>query len=283
MSAVTVREALAKTEAALKSAGIDEARIEARRLVRLATGLDREAQLLKDQTLLSAEQFEALKALTISRCARRPLQHLEGWVEFFGLDFKCDARALIPRADSETLVAHALDVTPEGSDALIADLGTGTGCLLISVLKSRPNMRGAGIEASAQAAALAAENIAHHGLETRADIRTQSWEAWDGWSEASLILSNPPYIASAEINQLQPEVRDHDPRAALDGGGDGLAAYRSIFAASAQMKPGARLILEIGHDQGGTVSGLMKSAGFKSVRRLHDMGGRDRVVSGLKS
>src|SRR5690606_30521113 len=129
-----------------------------------------------------------------------------------------DARALIPRPDSETIVEVALKALPETQPALVADLGTGTGCLLAAILKHRPRATGVGVEASSDAASLAQENLAALNLAGRASLFIGRWADWAGWGEADLIVSNPPYIAHAEIDSLEPEVRVHDPLAALDGG-----------------------------------------------------------------
>ncbi|HPF22821.1 MAG TPA: peptide chain release factor N(5)-glutamine methyltransferase [Hyphomonas sp.] len=221
----------------------------------------------------------AFLAAVERRAAREPLQHIMGSTEFYGLEIRSDARALIPRPDSETIIDAALALTSPDYDGLIADLGTGTGCLLAALLDRRPKAAGIGVEASADAASLARENIEALGLSDRATVFDGSWTDWAGWREAGLIVSNPPYIASAEIPALDPEVRDHDPHAALDGGPDGLDAYREIVSLAARsMKPGAWLVFEIGHDQREAVSCLLQEADFAGIGAAKDLGGNDRAV-----
>jgi release factor glutamine methyltransferase len=226
-----------------------------------------------------AREFEASIA---RRAAREPLQHITGSTGFYGLEFKTDRRALVPRADSECVVEAALEFLGETEAAHIADLGTGSGCLLAAVLSARARATGEGVEADADAATLARENIAALGLAARARIIETEWSAWTGWGSASLILSNPPYIASSVIATLAPEVRDHDPRLALDGGPDGLGAYRQIIAlAQRGMARAAPLVLEIGHDQREAVLALLDAAGFTDTGSAKDLGGQDRCVWGL--
>lgn len=214
------------------------------------------------------------------RLAHEPVQHILGTTEFYGLEFACDARALIPRADSESVVETALKKIPAQTEFLVADLGTGSGCLLAAILANRPEAGGTGVEASPGAANLARENLTHLGLAERACIFEGRWADWEGWSAVDLIISNPPYIASEAIEGLMPEVRLHDPRMALDGGKDGLEAYRQIIQLSvAGLKPGAWLVFEIGYDQKDSVSTLLKDAGFSNIETGRDLGGNDRVVA----
>ncbi|MCA8899788.1 MAG: peptide chain release factor N(5)-glutamine methyltransferase [Hyphomonas sp.] len=267
----------------LGRAGIEEARLEARLLMLAASGLTAAG-------LISAERDEVppgiaarFEAMIAERETRRPLQHIVGTVCFYGLDLLCDDRALIPRPDSEIVVEAALALLPEDRPVRVADLGTGSGCLLAALLSARPLASGEGVEASHEAAALARENLAGLGLDPRAGIFDGSWTEWEGWPAADLIISNPPYIASAGIATLAPEVRAHDPLAALDGGADGLDAYREIVSlAAAGMKPGAALVFEIGHDQKDAVCRLMSGAGFSAIGTAQDLGGNDRAVWGLK-
>lgn len=222
---------------------------------------------------------ERFRTLANRRASREPLQHILGTTEFYGLEFISDARALVPRPDSEVVVEAALNLLPSDMPCFVADLGTGSGCLLAAILANRPHAMGTGVEADADAASLACENLAQLGLSARSDVFKGSWVDWPDWGRASLIVSNPPYIASAEISSLMPEVRLHDPHAALDGGEDGLLAYREIIACAAQgMAPGAWLVFEIGHDQREAVSGLLGTAGFDQIGAVQDLGGNDRVV-----
>lgn len=212
-----------------------------------------------------------------------PFQHLSGVAPFHGHDFLCDGRALIPRADSECVVAAALDHLAGAAGGCVADLGTGSGCLIASVLLARPDLSGVAVEADPDAAALAAENFARFGLTGRIELETGRWADWAGWGACRLILSNPPYVVRGEIDALQREVSAHDPRAALDGGADGLDAYREIAAlAGARMMPGAVLVLELGAGQAGAVTGLLAGAGLSVVETRADLSGTPRAVTALR-
>lgn len=264
----------------LANAGIGEAALESRLLLSHITGLSRAMMIAEPDRVLSAEETQACKAALARRVAREPLQHILGVTQFYGLDIRTDARALIPRVDSECVVEAALDRLPKDTRIVLADLGTGTGCLLAALLSQRQLARGEGVEASAEAASLARENLAALNLAERGAVFHGSWTQWQGWGHADLIISNPPYIASSVIPELAPEVRVHDPLSALDGGADGLDAYREIAAlGAAGIKPGAWLVLEIGFDQNEAVSQLLEREGFQSLASGQDLGGNDRWVA----
>lgn len=264
----------------LAAAGIEEAALEARLLLSQITGLSRAMMIAEPDRLLTPDESLACRNALARRASREPIQHILGVTQFYGLDIRTDARALIPRIDSECVVEAALDRMPKDAPLTIADLGTGSGCLLAALLSQRPLARGEGVEASPEAASLARENLEILNLTDRGAVFTGSWTDWQGWERADLIISNPPYIASAEIETLEPEVRAHDPLSALDGGTDGLDAYREITAlAAARMKPGAFLVFEIGHDQKTVLERLMARAGFKAIAAGQDLGGHDRWVA----
>ena len=268
----------------LREVGIEEAGHEVRLMLMAATGLSRTALISAETDEVPGDVAERFAAMLRKRQAREPLQHILGTTEFYGLEILCDARALIPRPDSEVVAEAALRLIPEGEAMTVADLGTGTGCLLAALLANRPGLRGVGVEASAEAASLARENLSRLGLGDRASVFEGSWADWTGWQSAGLVISNPPYIASAEIASLAPEVRTHDPMAALDGGTDGLTAYREIIAlASRNLSPGAWLVFEIGYDQKEAVSGLLDAADFAAIGAAKDLGGNDRAVWARKA
>jgi release factor glutamine methyltransferase len=263
----------------LREAGIDTARLEARWLLAHIAGCQSADLIARGGDPVSDETISAFSSVIARRVTREPLQHILGTTEFYGLDFLSDARALIPRPDSEIVVEAALAHIPEGQPVFVADLGTGSGCLLSAILANRPHASGEGVEASPEAAALARENLSRLGLSDRASVHDGPWSGWQKWNEADLIISNPPYIVSAEMAGLMPEVRDHDPAAALDGGADGLDAYREIVRLGAgAMKPRAWLVFEIGYDQRESVSGLLEMAGFEAISCLNDLGGNDRAI-----
>lgn len=266
---------------ALRDAGVSAPGTEVNRIIAHVTGLSAIAEIASDRDTLTAGEAAQLEAMLARRLAREPLQHILGRTWFYGLEILTDARALIPRDDSECVVEAALGRLPDGQTLHLADLGTGTGCLLAALLSLRPMASGEGIEASPEAASLARENFGALGLAARAAVFEGSWADWQGWPKADLIISNPPYIASSVIPELEPEVRAHDPLAALDGGPDGLAAYREIMSlAAAGMKPGASLVLEIGYDQREEVRALMALSGFETIDSGKDLGGNDRWVAG---
>ena len=264
-------------------AGISEPGQNAMLLMLHAFGDTRAALISAGNAPVPKRVEEEFLAAVARRVLREPLQHIIGTTSFYGLDIRTDARALIPRPDSECVVEAALDRLPKDQPLRVADLGTGTGCLLAALLVQRPLARGEGVEASPAAAELARENLQALDLSGRADIFQGSWTGWQGWATAELIISNPPYIASGMIPALDAEVRDHDPMGALDGGAGGLDAYREIISlAGTAMKPGAWLVLEIGYDQKEAVLHLMTLAGFESLASGQDLGGNDRWVAGCR-
>ncbi len=274
-------DALREGRHRLSQAGIEGAAYEARLLLAHA------AQCLPADLIGQATQcvprsvLSVFQALLTQRETRQPIQHILGETDFYGLTLKSDRRALIPRPDSECVVELALSHISTGArNVRIADLGTGSGCLLLAVLAQRPNARGLGLDQSAEAIALARENAALTGIAGRVDMSVQSWLSWKDWGDYDLVISNPPYIQSDIIQTLAPEVRDFDPRIALDGGRDGLSAYRELIdLASQYMSRGSHLVLEIGYDQCEAVSDLLMQAGFTDLECSRDLAGQDRAIS----
>tara|TARA_R110001599_G_scaffold60697_1_gene168535 strand:+ start:1575 stop:2411 length:837 start_codon:yes stop_codon:yes gene_type:complete len=263
----------------LRKAGLDGPQREARLIMSLASHLTTSELILRGDRSPSDDIANVFAQMVERRAAREPFQHIAGSASFFGLDFISDARALVPRADSEIVVETGLRLMPDRPDVLIADLGTGSGCLLVAMLANRAGARGIGVESDPAAASLARANIERHGLAARTDVREESWNDWDGWGEIDLVISNPPYIRSDVIATLDPEVRHHDPVAALDGGADGLDAYRDIARLAREwLRPGTPLVLEIGFDQKADVLGILSDAGLVNTGSSTDLGGNDRVV-----
>jgi release factor glutamine methyltransferase len=277
---LTFAEAINKAAKELHAAGIDDARYEARNLFLLIADFS-STDLISAETRVIPNELEISYTHAIHRrCGGEPFQHIVGTTEFFGLSLKTDARALIPRPDSECVVELALEQLNHEHNGKVADLGTGTGALLSAILYNHPNSLGIAIERSSRAASLATENLKALGLGERSEILNISWTEWSGWGDCDLIISNPPYIESAIIPTLQPEVRDHDPMDALDGGADGLDAYREIISLGAKhMKSDACLVLEIGYDQKVAVTDLLSSAGFIQIQHRKDLGGNDRAIA----
>jgi len=222
---------------------------------------------------------DRFQGLADRRAAREPLSHLLGYRDFYKHRFTVTSDVLDPRPDTETLIEAALAVPFQR----VLDLGTGSGCILLSLLAERPAVLGVGTDISDAALAVAAQNAAHIGVAARASLVQSDWfVAVDGTFD--LIVSNPPYIALDEMQDLQPEVRDHEPRMALTDEGDGLACYRAIIAgAPAHLCQNGHLMVEIGPTQAGAVSALMAERGFAQISVTQDIDGRDRVVSGQKT
>jgi release factor glutamine methyltransferase len=261
--------ALAHITARLTAAGIEEPRREARLLLAAAHGTD--AAGLLARTHVAEARYESLLA---RRAAREPLAYILGRKEFWGLSFAVSPATLIPRPDSETLVEAALALPAPG---LVLDLGTGTGCLLLAVLHERPDALGLGVDRLPEAAALAAQNARALGLADRAFFAASDWAgAVNG--KFDLILSNPPYIPAGDLAELMPEVAQYEPASALDGGADGLAAYRAIIAALPRLlASNGAAVLELGVGQAVSVASLAKRAGFTCVTRP-DLAGTPRAA-----
>ena len=268
-----LREALAQAIQRLDAAGIPDAPRDARLLLAHALGIapDRLTLVLRDP--VGAEQAGFAAAIA-RRAAREPVSHITGRRLFWGRAFHVTADVLDPRPETETLIAEALG----GPFDRVLDLGTGSGAILLTLLAERPAARGLGTDLSDRALAVARGNAAALGLEPRADFARGDWFG-PVTGRFDLIVSNPPYIAEAEMAGLSPEVL-REPRMALTPGGDGLDAYRAIVrGAGAHLTPGGRLMVEIGPTQGAAVAGLMAGAGLQGIACRPDLDGRDRVVS----
>jgi len=260
--------------ARLAAAGVAEAARDARWLMRWAAGLDAaglSAGLTEPMAPAEAARFERAVA---ARAARVPVAQITGSREFWGRAFRVTRDVLDPRPETETLIAAAL----ERPASRILDLGTGSGCLLLTLLAEWPEATGIGTDASPAALAVAAGNAATLGISHRAAFLHADW--FDGVAgRFDLILSNPPYLAEAEIAALASETRLHEPRMALTPGGDGLGACRRIAAgAAAHLCPGGRLVLEIGPTQAAAVTKLLSDAGLAVAAPMRDMDGRERAL-----
>jgi len=252
---------------------------EARSLLAHAAGVTRERlSLLGPDALgpdaLGPEALARYRALLERRSAREPMAQILGYRDFFDHRFEVTPDVLDPRPETETLVCAGL----EAPFARVLDLGTGSGCILLSLLAARPEAEGLGTDLSPAALAVARQNAERLGLGGRARFDRADW--FDGIAgRFDLIVSNPPYIAAAEIAALAPEVREREPLMALTDGGDGLGAYRAIAAgAAAHLAPGGRLALEIGVGQGAAVAAILAAAGLAPAGRRRDLDERERVV-----
>lgn len=260
----------------LAAAGVEEAAVDAWLLFSYDKKVDRTWYLLNRTQRASGEEQEAYLKLIARRCERVPLQHITGEQEFMGLPFRVTPDVLIPRQDTEVLVEECLRHLAPGN--VFLDLCTGSGCILVSLLHYAKGTFGTGADLSGKALSVAKGNVEANGVEARL-VQGDLFEPVTGTFD--LIVSNPPYIASAEIETLTPEVREHEPRMALDGTADGLFFYKRIVQESpSYLKEGGWLCMEIGYDQGAAVQQLMEARGFVTVSVIKDLAGLDRVVSG---
>jgi len=263
----------------LRAAGIEAPRHEARLLLAHAMGC-REEDLLRDaRAPVPAPAARAFAALLGRRAGREPMAHILGRTGFWTLTLEVCPATLIPRADSEAVVEAALAAfAPRERIRRVLDLGTGTGALLLAVLAECPGAVGVGVDVSAEAAALAARNARANGLAGRAAFLCGDWaEAIAG--RFDLVLANPPYVESAEVARLMPEVARHEPARALDGGADGLDAYRRILPAlPGLLTPGGRAVVEIGLGQRPGLEALARAAGLRPAAVRRDLGGIERAV-----
>lgn len=261
----------------LQEGGIDSAALDARLLVQHALGMSREEMLLADNTV-SDSAVALYDALIARRLLREPVAKILGRRGFWKDEFVVTAATLDPRPDSETVIQAALEHRPADSVRRVLDLGTGTGCLLLSLLGEYGQAEGLGVDISDQALDVARENTRLLGLENRAAFRRSDWCA-EVEGAFDIIVCNPPYIAERDAETLMPEVRKYDPFIALFGGVDGLDAYRTLLPqAAAHLAGGGMLLLEIGRGQEEDVVRLGVQAGLKEVTRHRDLAGVERVL-----
>ena len=267
----------------LKATGIEMPVIDARLLLEAAAGATR-ADLLNDpQRQLTDEQTRTLDGYLGRRERREPIAHILGRKGFWTVMLSVGPQVLTPRPDTELVVIAALERLEAAAPARVLDLGTGSGAILLAVLAERPAARGLGVDVSEEALAVARENAANLGLAGRTALLRGDWTAGLEDDGFDLVVSNPPYIPTADIPSLDPEVRQYEPLAALDGGPDGLDAYRVLAPEILRvLKPGGGFVVEIGHDQGPAVTSLFQAAGAEELQLRQDLGGRDRIVAGRK-
>ncbi len=262
--------------------GFETAALDAKLLAGHALGLDALGLATRESDSVDEAAAAAVAALIQRRMSGESVARIIGEKEFYGLVFGLNAATLEPRPDTELLVDLAIAALPPGARFL--DLGTGTGCIPISILANRPDTTGVASDLNAEALDMARNNAGRHGVQWRLDFAQGDWfaalPAASGEKSFDLIVSNPPYIVSAVIETLAREVKEFDPMLALDGGPDGLAPYRIIAAQSGRfLKPGGQVLVEIGYDQGQSVSALFSEAGFGNISVHKDLNGLDRVVS----
>jgi len=264
-----------------RAAGLDSPELDARILVGHALALDHAGLAAASARILDARERATIAAFADRRLAREPVARIVGSKEFWSLKLRVDPTTLVPRPETETIVETALAAIDTGGSRLrplqIADLGTGSGALLLALLAELPNGFGIGTDASIGALRIARDNARRLRLPRATFVACDMSAALGG--SFDLIVSNPPYIASGNIAALAPEVRDYDPHAALDGGTDGLDYYRAIAAAApALLKPAGSLIVELGEGQAPAVAALFAAGGLQSSPPRADLGGVPRAL-----
>ncbi|MDD6305549.1 MAG: peptide chain release factor N(5)-glutamine methyltransferase [Clostridiales bacterium] len=274
---MTYREAINLGEKILTAASIADAKNDAWLLLEMVCKIDRSFYYLHMEEDLLEEQLSEYEIALKKRAEHVPLQYIVGETEFMGLKFKVNSNVLIPRQDTETLVEEVLKVVKPGMQIL--DLCTGSGCIIVSILHNVTDVEGYAIDISKQALNVAKENARLNDVSVnfeRSDLFDNVAGTFD------VIVSNPPYIPSAEVVKLMPEVGDFEPLEALDGKEDGLYFYRKIISSAKEyLKPEGRIFFEIGYDQGEAVSQMLQNAEFKEVRVIKDLAHNDRVVTGM--
>jgi len=275
----TLLKVLTWTKGYLAEKGVANARLEAEWLLCETLQLDRVGLYLNFDKPLTDAELASYRTLVARRAKREPLQYILGSQEFYGLEFCVAPGVLIPRHDTEVLVAEALKRA--AGTVSVLDIGLGSGCIAVSLAAALPEAEVCGVEQSPQAIAVARENAARHGVRLNIYEGSLFEPLGLGGKRFNLIVSNPPYIPSGDLAGLEPEVRDHEPAEALDGGVDGLAFYRSIIpAAPGYLHPGGWLLVEIGIDQGPAVTEMFSTSGFSAVFTAKDPGGIERVIGG---
>jgi release factor glutamine methyltransferase len=268
----------------LTAAGVDSPVIDARLLLEAATGASRTDIITNPPRPIEPEAEQLLDGYLERRARREPVSRIIGRKGFWKIMVRVTPEVLSPRPESEVVVDLTLRAFAEHQAFSLLDLGVGSGAILLAVLAERPLARGLGTDISEEALAVARENAANLDLNGRATFLRTPWTAGLDDAGFDAVVSNPPYIPSAVIETLDPEVREHDPRLALDGGEDGLDAYRELAPEILRvLKPGGLFAVEIGADQAAAVSGLFREAGAEQVETVRDLSDRDRVITGRKN
>jgi release factor glutamine methyltransferase len=283
MTTTTLVKAWTGAQKRLKAAGIDSPAIDARLLLEAATGATRADILTDPHREISPDQTDVLEGWLERREKREPVARILGRKGFWKLLLNLTDAVLVPRPETECIVDMILKRTQPADAFRLADLGVGSGAILLSILSERPAAKGVGTDVSEEALAVARDNAAGIGLDSRAAFLRTSWGSGLADESFDFVASNPPYIRSEVIPTLDPEVFHHDPHLALDGGESGLDAYVELAPEIFRLlKPGGWAYLEIGFDQSEDVESLMKKAGFDDVSTYLDLSNLPRVVTGKK-
>ncbi len=275
----TLGEAVAAAASDLAAAGVPEPRREARLLVALAAGIETASVLSYPERALEATAAARLAEMVRRRRTREPVSRLVGRREFWSLEFEVGPATLDPRPDSETVVEAALArIADRRARLSVVDLGTGTGCLLLALLSELPNGIGLGLDLAPEAVAVARRNAAANGMEGRAFFAVGAWGA-AARGGLDVVLANPPYVPTAEIARLAPEVARWEPLLALDGGADGLAACRALAPGLGRLiAPTGFAVIEVGDGQGDGAAAIFRAAGLEVAGRHRDLSGLERCL-----
>lgn len=279
---MTVLEVIQRSSEFLAKKGVDSPRLQVELLLAHVLAMPRLKLYLNFERALTDAELEQARALVKRRGQREPLQHILGTACFCGLEMAVNRDVLVPRPETEILAERAWQFlsTLHPQSAAVLDFGTGSGCLAIAIAVHAPTAEVHALDVSPAAIRVAGDNAVRHGIAQRILFHEgDGFAALPPELRFDLIVANPPYISSAEIDTLEPEVRDHDPRLALDGGPDGLACYRRIAAeATARLKPGGRLMLEFGDGQGTALRDLFTATGWQVEGVERDYTGRERFL-----
>lgn len=293
----TIREALNEAATILRAAGVNDPRREAASLLMWTIARDRAYLFTHDEEAVDAESAARFRESVERRASGEPAQYITGRQEFYGLEFEVTRDVLIPRPETELLVETALELLKETGSPLVCDVGVGSGCIAVALLCERKDARALGLDVSPAALAVAARNAARHNVSERLTLRlsdcfealdedeasaarTDSPARSDGFARFDMIVSNPPYVAEEEMEGLQREVRDYEPRTALTPGGDGLAIIRRLIAdAPGRLAPGGLLLIEIGFNQHERVARLVDPSAWRLLDIHRDLQGIPRIAA----
>ena len=280
-SGLNVNSAKRFLMAQFRAAGLETPDLDARLLVMAATGFSHTDMIARGTEFPPAEVFESIADYAARRLAGEPVDHILGHREFYGRRFKVSQDVLSPRPETEILVDAAIECLRGKSKPHILDLGTGSGAIIISILAEMEEATGEAVDLSIAALNIARENAAAHNVDDRLTLMEGSWFAPIS-GRYDIIISNPPYITSAAMEELEIEVKSFDPDLALRGGEDGLTAYRAIISqASNYLKPAGFLLFEIGYDQASSVMALLTEAGFTDISAHKDLSGHHRMIKAV--
>lgn len=277
---ISIAEAILQGSHQLRKAGVPEARREAGSLLAFVLAKDRTFILAHADDAISEDEVRRFQAMLDSRAQGKPAQYIMGRQEFYGLEFEVTPDVLIPRPETELLVETALKLSSKDGDVCICDVGTGSGCIVVTLLRQLPFARAVALDVSPAALEVGKRNAARHSVSDRVKfVLSDCFESLDQQS-FDMIVSNPPYVAEGAVATLQREVRDHEPRVALTAGGDGLDVIRRLVeGATSFLKPGGYLLFEIGFDQHAAVGELIDSETWELLNIHQDLQGIPRTVA----